>query len=151
MLSYEALKDLCDYQFKIESMANYMRQCTTSETSNCCNMWSLPNYIAWIMKLPSCRNITVGTFYIFFFFFLGVINFLFDFQPKNINSTLNLLASCSSYYREGKLSPRYTGNNVPRSCKQNNDIYNIIQYIVDVDYFPSKVKLFYSFNTATSK
>lgn len=41
---------------------------------------------------------------------------------------------------EGKLSPNYNGKEIPpRPCTQNNDIYNIMQYIVDVDYVPFEV------------
>lgn len=64
------------------------------------------------------------------------------FQEKEVNSTLSLLESCSKFYREGKLSPRYTGKDVPRGCSQNQDVYNIMQYIVDVDFLPVKVNYF---------
>lgn len=59
IFSYDALKDLCYFQSVIESIPSYMRVCITSDSGNCCNMWSLPNYIASILKLPSCRHITV--------------------------------------------------------------------------------------------
>lgn len=60
LFSYEALMDICEYQNTLESLPNFMRQCMASDSGGCCNMWSLPNYIAWMMKLPSCKQITVS-------------------------------------------------------------------------------------------
>lgn len=64
---------------------------------------------------------------------------------KEINNTMSVLKSCSKYYVEGKLSPNYNGKDIPpRLCSQNNDVYNIMQYIVDVDFLPAEVRTSYS-------
>ncbi|XP_065203153.1 protein dispatched isoform X2 [Planococcus citri] len=119
LFTYEAISSICEYQTVLESLPNYMRACITSESGGCCNMWSLPNYISWLMKLPSCKQITV----------------------KEINSTLSVLKSCWKYYVEGKLSPSFNGKEPPpRLCSQNSDVYNIMHYIVDVDFLPNEGK-----------
>ena len=60
LFSHKAIVELCNFQTHIGSLPNYQRQCITDSSGNCCNMWSLPNYITHLLKLENCGQITVS-------------------------------------------------------------------------------------------
>lgn len=58
LLSYQAIKDMCLIQERLENLAEYKDVCDKQDNS-CCPPWSLVNYITLLRKHTSCSKIIV--------------------------------------------------------------------------------------------
>lgn len=58
LLTYQAVKDMCLIQKRLENLIEYKDVCD-SQNYACCPPWSLVNYITLLKKHKSCSDITV--------------------------------------------------------------------------------------------
>ncbi|XP_017781018.1 PREDICTED: protein dispatched homolog 1-like isoform X1 [Nicrophorus vespilloides] len=125
MLNFNIINSMCKMQMKYIEIMSYEKICTGAENyppgdpRNCCEAWSLPNYIAQMNHKTSCLLITESDVY-------------------NTESTLK---RCASFYRESKISPDCSvkGNcQVPQECVLFDNVYNIFTYITDNEFFLPK-------------
>lgn len=58
LLTFQAVKDMCLIQERLENLIEYKDVCDTQEES-CCPPWSLVNYITLLKKHKSCSDIIV--------------------------------------------------------------------------------------------
>lgn len=61
-------------------------------------------------------------------------NFSYDYQEDDVQQARNLIQECYTYYQTMKLSNdcHKTKCRVPIDCEQNNAVYNILHYLIDV-------------------
>nr|XP_054758415.1 protein dispatched homolog 1-like [Lytechinus pictus] len=123
LFTVEALHSMCELEIQnVRSHVQFMKACYTSNVTNaCCPSWSLPNYVALLNNRSNCFNIT----------------------SEDVQETLQLLRTCSHFYRTRELrhdcshTGTYMSNscaNVPRKCVRFDAVYNILHYLVDVDF-----------------
>lgn len=58
LLTYQAVKDMCQVQKSLENLDAYKDVCDVQDHV-CCPPWSLVNYITLLRKHKSCSEITV--------------------------------------------------------------------------------------------
>lgn len=58
LLTYQAVKDMCQVQTSLENLDAYKDVCDVQDHV-CCPPWSLVNYITLLRKHKSCSEITV--------------------------------------------------------------------------------------------
>lgn len=58
LFSYQAIKDMCLIQERLENLAEYKDVCDKQDNA-CCPPWSLVNYITLMKKHMSCSEIIV--------------------------------------------------------------------------------------------
>ncbi|XP_030854402.1 protein dispatched homolog 1-like [Strongylocentrotus purpuratus] len=123
LFNAEALHSMCRLELQtIRSHVQFMKACYTSNVTNaCCPSWSLPNYVALLNNKSNCFNIT----------------------NADVRATLQLLRTCSHFYRtrelrhdcsHGGASLSNSCANVPGKCTRFDAVYHILHYLVDVDF-----------------
>lgn len=120
----------------IKSNTIYARNCLRqADNSNCCRSLSLGNYIALLMKKPSCSNIT----------------------EADVKSVKKLIEMCVGFYQNFSLSDscdkqhspfgeKYGCHDkkIPAQCKDHNAVYNIMHFISDRSFQRTNRKLTYA-------
>ncbi|XP_027851991.2 protein dispatched isoform X2 [Aphis gossypii] len=114
LFTYQAIKDMCLIQERLENLVAYKDVCDVQD-HGCCPPWSLVNYITLLRKHKSCSEII----------------------PKDINATMTLLEACTHFYHDNKLFEWQTDHStIPRQCVQFSGVYNLMHYHLDVNFMP---------------
>uniref|UniRef100_A0A336L3V2 CSON002639 protein n=1 Tax=Culicoides sonorensis TaxID=179676 RepID=A0A336L3V2_CULSO len=106
---------ICDLEQKLSSIDGYRDICQRPMSSKqCCRPWSLPNYIALLTNKEDC----------------------FQINNTDIQFVKQLLIECYPYFDSLKLSNDCTESkcHVPENCSQHNAVFNIIQFMTDVEF-----------------
>uniref|UniRef100_A0A8D8X106 Protein dispatched n=1 Tax=Cacopsylla melanoneura TaxID=428564 RepID=A0A8D8X106_9HEMI len=122
LLSLSSIMATCQIQEYLTSPKEYKSLCQTKgdrEFTECCPIWSLPNYIAQLNKKKTC----------------------FDITEQDIRQTKKLLETCAFDFAAKK--DEYLDCEVDSlyPCQQNCTVYNILHFITEKNYlFPPKEK-----------
>ncbi|KAG8338132.1 Protein dispatched 1 [Homalodisca vitripennis] len=117
LMSLTALKDMCRLEQYLTSGPLYADVCENVRRGQCCQPWSLPNYVAMLHNRSSC----------------------FDIIEADVSDTRELIENCSHFYYSLHLMPDIVNKEVPHVCRKYNAIYNLMHYILDVSFMPPKV------------
>ncbi|XP_062857260.1 protein dispatched homolog 1 [Trichomycterus rosablanca] len=123
-----AIKSMCSFDSaRVRSHPQYLSLCQRTRADSCCPSWTLGNYIAVLNNKSSCQKITEG----------------------DVSRTLKILRICAKYYYNGTLVPECWDTtarrkdqvkcaNVPRKCTKYNAVYQILHFLVDMDFLNPK-------------
>lgn len=120
LMTFENILNMCKLQNKLVDLGEntYQNLCQRkiSQEENCCQPWSLPNYIAVMTNKSSCMDIV----------------------ENDVAYVLDILQQCAPYFHSLKLaaSCELEVCSVPSYCSQHNAVYNILFYLVDIDFLP---------------
>ncbi|KAL1492621.1 hypothetical protein ABEB36_010857 [Hypothenemus hampei] len=117
LFTYKYLKSLCKLELFLMSFKSVSGICISNSQieGQCCKPWSLPNYIAALFDRHTCLTIT----------------------ESDVNETRTLLAKCSMYFYENKLSMgglRSRDSKVPLECIKHNAVFNILNYLTSTTF-----------------
>lgn len=125
LLSLAALHSACRLDYSLRERPHFTSNCQTSTANSCCRSWTLHNYIAVLHGHTDCLQI----------------------KEHDVKKTRELLIDCAQYYHDLKLPEDCQEDKfnaaagclvVPPHCTKNNAVYNIMHYLVDVDFLPSR-------------
>lgn len=119
LFTLESIISMCHLESEyFTSHIQFLRSCYTGNLT-CCSSWNLGVYVALLSGQDSCESITA----------------------QNVDNVLNLIMKCSHYYRTKELKPHcasYRCQNVPDECVQHDAVFNILHYLVDVDFMSAE-------------
>nr|CAD7587776.1 unnamed protein product [Timema genevievae] len=117
LFSLDAIHAICQIEHNMMKLPGAVNICETISPGECCQPWSLGNYIALLHNRTSCFHVT----------------------EEDVNMTKTLLKQCSHYYYNLQLSPDCEEKfcqQVPTQCTLHNAVYHILDYLVDIDFLP---------------
>ncbi|KAK3931850.1 Protein dispatched, partial [Frankliniella fusca] len=122
-LSLAALRSACSLDDRLRSRPHFSSNCQYSTGNSCCHSWALHNYIAVLHDHKNC----------------------FQIKEHDVEETRKLLVECAPYYhnlklpsdcQEDKFSSSAACLVVPPNCTKNNAVFNILHYLVDINFLP---------------
>lgn len=122
-LSLAALRSACSLDDRLRSSPHFTSNCQYSTGNSCCNSWALHNYVAVLHGHKNC----------------------FQIKEHDVEETRKLLVDCAQYYhnlklpadcQEDKFSSSAACLVVPPNCTRNNAVFNILHYLVDINFLP---------------
>lgn len=122
LFTLKGLKSVCQIDDKrLRKSPNFPKLCEQTSRRSCCKSWSIPNYVALLCNRSSCLDIT----------------------QQDVTYVLKLLASCSAFYHDMKLSHDCATDpalchGIPKQCTEYDAVYNMLHYLVDVDFLNPK-------------
>lgn len=132
---------MCDLEIQLTNVDGYGDVCELDiDSRKCCRPWSLPNYVALLSNKSSCFDIDVGFLYFLYGLFFNSHIFM-SLQDKDVTAVQALLQDCYEYYHSMKLSNDCVNFkcHVPQECLQHNAVYNILHFLVDIDFIKVNV------------
>ena len=108
----------------IRTHSTFPDLCLRDSNDNCCQSWSLGNYIAFLSNKANCSQI----------------------DEEDVHVFTHLLKNCSVYYHNYMLKyncdpengKSFRCENVPYECAKLNAVYDILHFVTDVESFHSK-------------
>ncbi|XP_054271715.1 protein dispatched isoform X2 [Macrosteles quadrilineatus] len=114
LMTEKALKQVCQLEQYLTSRPGYNDVCENMRRGQCCQPWSLPNYIAMLHNHSSCFNIT----------------------EEDVKETRELIENCSHLYYSLRLLPDMVSKELPLACRRHNAVYSLMHYILDMSFMP---------------
>ncbi|CAG5132771.1 unnamed protein product, partial [Candidula unifasciata] len=135
LFNVDDLKAMCHLEstyFRASSV--YQDLCISNEASgDCCQAWSIGNYVAVLSDKTSCLDIT----------------------GEDVSSIYQLLSVCAPFFHNLSLGPNCAGGayewyyshshpasqcpGVPESCKKYNAVYYILHFLADSEFMHPRV------------
>jgi len=124
----------CHIDDVLRANAHFSSLCQVQESNaeqkKCCRSWSPATYVALLSNRSSCLGVT----------------------ENDLSSVKTLLQRCADYYHNHKLLPNceedyHCQKHVPSECYAKNAVYHLLHYLLDVNFIPSSVSIyFYNMN-----
>lgn len=128
LFSVKNLLAICDLELMLTTVTGYKAICQSKLSINeCCRPWSIPNYVALLNNKTSC----------------------FEIDEMDVKNVQHLLLECFPYFEGLKLNAdcEQTKCRVPVQCAQYNAVYNIFNFLADVDFVKLNSSTIYLKNT----
>lgn len=115
LFTLDSITSMCHLESQhFTSHVAFLRSCYTGNLT-CCSSWNLGVYVALLTGHQSCDSVT----------------------EESVAHVLNLIMKCSHYYRTKELKPdcaSFGCETVPEECVAHNAVFNILHFLVDVDF-----------------
>ncbi|CAH0562519.1 unnamed protein product [Brassicogethes aeneus] len=120
LFTFDSLMALCHLENTFININLYRELCMEhTSVRKCCKPWSLANYIAILHNRASCLAIT----------------------EEDINKTLTLLQTCSTYFHNFKLSSNCIDKghcDAPKECTRHDAVFNILNFLTTTTFLSPK-------------